>query len=108
MGVWIAISAIATIIIAIFAWKNWVLADETKRSSDAYHEDLKQYHEDLKNYNEDLKSLFRAMVVATLIPSTSSYETNLQHFVKLYPEATEYLDEEELKRCQIKVAGTYG
>jgi hypothetical protein len=103
MGAWIAISAIATIVIAIFAWRNWILADETKRSSDAYHKDLKQYHEDLKTYNEDLKSLFRAIVVATIIPSTGSYEKNLQHFVKLYPEAIKYLNEEELKRCQIKL-----
>jgi acyl-homoserine lactone acylase PvdQ len=103
MGVWIAISAIATIVIAIFAGINWHLANKTKQASDAYHEDLKQYHDDSRHYNEELKSLFRAIVVASVIPSTTSYHDNVIYVLKLFPEIKKYFDSKELLQFGIKV-----
>jgi hypothetical protein len=84
---WIALSAIATVVIAIFAVSNFNLAKKIKGTRD--------------KHDEDLKKLFRAIVISNLVSSTKSYYDSLEIFVRHYPYPTEILNEEELRNFKL-------
>ena len=87
MGVWIAISAIATVFIAILALSNYKLAREVQESREK--QDI------------DLKKLLHAMVISNIIPTTGSYYDSLEIFVRHYPYPTEILNKEELENFRL-------
>jgi hypothetical protein len=75
MVFWIALSAIATAVIAIFAWSNYNLAKEIKETRE--------------KHDQETKDLFQAMVIANIASGPHIYSDALQFFKNNYKGKTE-------------------
>lgn len=72
---WIALSAIATVAIAILAWSNYILAKEIKETRE--------------KQDEETKDLFQAMVIANIASGPHTYSESLRFFKENYKGKTE-------------------
>ena len=75
MVFWIAVSAVATVVIAIFAWSNYKLAQEIKKSRE--------------KHDEETKDLYQAMVIASISSGPHTYDEAVEFFKENYKGKTE-------------------
>ena len=60
-----AISAVSTVVIAIYSWRNYCLTIELKKSNERRSSENEEFR-------EQIKDLYQAITIATIISSTGT------------------------------------